>query len=193
MTKLNAFSRLLDRPKTETEDPDAYHWYAMRVFNGRVFRIRDEIESAGMETYMAMKTVDLMRDGALVYEQKQIVPSLLFVRTDLRWLLGFKHVHFSDILLYRSGKGGPPAPIPDSEMDMFMFVTSAGKGADVELLGNDFSCFKKGERVRVVEGIYKGAEGIVKRIRRDRKLLVAVNGVAVVAISNIPVQFLEKI
>ena len=47
--------------------------------------------------------------------------------------------------------------------------------------------------MRVIDGIYKGAEGIVKRIRRDRKLLVAVNGVAIVAISHIPMQFLEKI
>jgi len=48
-------------------------------------------------------------------------------------------------------------------------------------------------RVRVTDGIYKGAEGIVKRIKRDRKLLVAVEGVAVVAISNIPMACLEKI
>lgn len=168
-------------------------WYAMRVFNRRVFKVRDEIESSGRETYMAMKTVDRMRNGGLVYEEVQIVPSLLFVRTDPVWLAGFKQDHFSDILVYSDKPGGPLAPIPDSQMEMFMFVTSVNKGQDVELLGDDFTCFRTGERVRVIDGIYKGAEGIVKRIRRDRKLLVAVNGVAIVAISNIPMQFLEKI
>ena len=176
--------------KAKTEGP---HWYAMRVFNRRVFKVKDEIESSGRETYMAMKTVDRIRNGGLVYEEVQIVPSLLFVKTDPVWLTGFKQDHFSDILIYSDKPGGPPAPIPDSQMEMFMFVTSVNKGQDVELLGDDFTCFRTGERVKVIDGIYKGAEGIVKRIRRDRKLLVAVNGVAIVAISHIPMQFLEKI
>ena len=47
--------------------------------------------------------------------------------------------------------------------------------------------------MRVIDGIYKGAEGVVKRIRKDRKLLIAVTGVAVVAVSHIPQSYLEKI
>ncbi len=50
-----------------------------------------------------------------------------------------------------------------------------------------------GQKVRVINGIYKGAEGYIKRIKKDRKLIVAVSGVAVVAVSYIPQEFLEKI
>ena len=39
----------------------------------------------------------------------------------------------------------------------------------------------------------KGAEGYVKRIRHARKVLVAIKGVAVVALSNIHPQYLQKI
>lgn len=167
-------------------------WFAMRVFNKRIFRFKDEIDSAGMESYMAMQTVDRIKDGRLVYEEKQIVPSLLFVRTDSDWLMDFKRQHFSDIMLYGDRPGGAPVPIPDKQMDMFILVTSVNNGRGLEFIGQDTS-FLVGERVRVKEGIYKGAEGIVKRIRRDRKLLVAVEGVAVIAISHIPIQFLERI
>ena len=52
---------------------------------------------------------------------------------------------------------------------------------------------REGDVVRVTEGLYKGATGIVKRIRKDRKLLVAISGVAVVAISHIPMCYLEKV
>ena len=41
--------------------------------------------------------------------------------------------------------------------------------------------------------MYKGAEGYIKRIRKDRKLLVCVKGVAVVAIADIHAAKLEKV
>ena len=49
------------------------------------------------------------------------------------------------------------------------------------------------EHKLVTDGLYKGAEGYVKRIRHARKVLVAIQGVAVVALSNIHPQYLQKI
>lgn len=172
---------------------DGVSWFAMRVFNRQILKVKADLENAGMQTYMALKTVDRMRGGALVYEQVPIVPSLLFARTLPSRLVAYKQDHFTDVMLYSAVPGGAPEPIPDAQMDMFILVTSRGGGRDVEFLGEDRPVFRNGERVRVVDGIYKGAEGIVKRIRRDRKLLVAVEGVAVVAVSKIPFEFLERI
>ena len=45
----------------------------------------------------------------------------------------------------------------------------------------------------MTDGLYKGTEGYVKRVRHARKVLVAIKGVAVVALSNIPLDYLEKI
>jgi transcription antitermination factor NusG len=57
----------------------------------------------------------------------------------------------------------------------------------------DMPTYRKGQRVRVINGIYKGAEGYIKKIKSDRKLLVALNGVAVVAVSYIPSAYLESL
>ena len=43
------------------------------------------------------------------------------------------------------------------------------------------------------EGPLKGAEGYIKRIRRDRRLLVAIEGFVAVATSFIPPELLEKV
>ncbi len=169
-------------------DPDR-HWYAMRVFRGKVFSLRKEIDKAGYRTYMAMKTVDKVVDGRLTYETVQIVPSLLFVRCDLAWLKTFKSSHLGELMVYND-KPGTPAAIDDEEMKMFIFVTSAGGQVECVSSACDLT---RGDRVRVTDGIYKGAEGVIKRIKKDRKLLVAVNGVAIVAISQIPQEYLEKI
>jgi transcription antitermination factor NusG len=103
-------------------------------------------------------------------------------------------------MIYRCADSTEPAPIPEEEMRMFILVTSATDGSDVDLLGESLLGpdpkvfdFKPGEKVRVTEGPFKGAEGVIKRIKKDRKLLVAVQGVVVVAISNIPARFLERL
>ena len=171
---------------------DEAQWYAMRVFYNRIGRIKEELDGLGAQTYMALRTVDRIVDGKLVYEEVQLAPSLLFVRWTLPCLMAFKQRHFSDLMLYRDAAGSGPAPIRDEEMKLFIFVTSADRGRNVEYLGEHFD-FKVGERVRVTDGIYKGAEGVIKRIKKDRKLLVSVEGVAVVAVSHIPQQYLEKI
>ena len=87
---------------------------------------------------------------------------------------------------------GKPAPIRDREMESFIMVTSVSYDQDIEILEPKLQ-YAQGDLVRVTDGIYKGATGVVKRIKKDRKLLIAINGVAVVAISHIPMQYLEKV
>jgi transcription antitermination factor NusG len=47
--------------------------------------------------------------------------------------------------------------------------------------------------VRVTEGPLKGAEGYIRRIRKDRRLLVSIEGVVAVATSYIPMSQLMKV
>ena len=170
---------------------DEARWYALRVFKGRIFRVRQRIEEAGQKTYMAMRTVDRVEDGHLRYDEVQIVPSLVFVKCPLNWLKNFKNANPDDFMIYRDRGETEPTPIRDEEMSLFIFITSTDHGRDVQYYGDTMPA--EGERVRVTDGIYKGATGVVKRIKKDRKLLVAVEGVAVVAISHIPLSYLERI
>ena len=47
--------------------------------------------------------------------------------------------------------------------------------------------------MRVTGGIFKGAEGYIKRIRGDKRLIVCIEGIIAVATSYIPSVYLEKI
>ena len=98
------------------------------------------------------------------------------------------------VLLYTREKNGKkiPSAIPDREMEIFMLVTSAGK-AGLEYLGEDSPRFRKGEKVRVTGGQFKGAEGHICRIKGDRRLIVSIQGLCAVATSYIPQCYLEKI
>ena len=88
--------------------------------------------------------------------------------------------------------GKKPYPIPEKEMNIFMLVCSSGESG-LEYFGADDSFFRKGDRVKVVDGVFKGAEGYIRRIRGNRRLFVSIHGVCAVATSYIPQCFLRKI
>lgn len=181
--------------KASQSPTNSQAWYALRVFYNHILRVKEELEQRGHKTYMAVKTVHETREGRRMTRQIQLAPSLLFVRCTKDELLAFKQDHYNELMLYRCAESTAPAPIDEEEMRLFILVTSATDGQDVALLGTDKRSFdyRSGDRVRVIEGPFKGAEGVIKRIKKDRKLLVAVRGVIVVAVSHIPAAFIEKI
>ena len=67
------------------------------------------------------------------------------------------------------------------------------KDSGLEYLGDDDPKYHQGDRVRVIDGIFKGFEGHIKRIRHDRKLIVTIEGVAAFATGYIPPSMLEKV
>ena len=172
--------------------PEGLHWYALKVFYNRVIYLRS-LFPEDVETYTPMQTVEQYERGQLSYVEKQLIPSLLFVRCSEDWLVKFKHAHNADFMYYAEPDSSKPGAIPDSEMRSFILVTSADAGRGVKYFGADAPEYRTGDRVRVTGGIYAGAEGYIKRIKKDRKLIVSVTGVAVVAVSYIHPDFLEKI
>jgi transcription antitermination factor NusG len=140
-----------------------------------------------------------VQEGPVIYERKPLVTSLIFVRADdasihavdarlkeelqMGRMLGF---------IYKSADFKKWAVIPDSQMDSFRLLTQHG-GNGLSFFTNDLVQFMQGDKVRVIEGPLKGAEGYIKRIKKDRRLLVCVEGVIAVASSYIPERMLEKI
>lgn len=172
---------------------EALRWYALKVFYNRTAALREKITDPEVETYVPMQTIEKYDQSGLHYEEKPLVNSLMFIRCRESWLVSFKKVNPRDFMYYLSSDLKHPGAIDDEEMRMFMFVTSVDHGKNLRYFGEIDSTIKMGQRVRVIDGIYKGAEGYIKRIKKDRKLIVAVSGVAVVAVSYIPNEYLRII
>ena len=151
------------------------HWYAAKVKYNRTLPIREQL---------AMDRVN--------HFVPEIIGSLVFLQTTDEYLSRFEQDNFRRLWLYRDPLTRKPAPIPDREMEVFIFVCSAGKQG-LTYLGDDKPEYHQGDRVRVTDGPFKGAEGHIKRIKKDRRLVVSISGVAAVATTYIHPQFLETI
>ena len=171
---------------------DGRRWYALRVFRRRILAVKQEAEEAGCCTYMAMHYVDRL-DGRIVHDEVEMVPGLLFIRSTPEWIEAFKRAHFDGLMVYRDAKTGLAAPVDERQMEAFILLTSARGAQKVMLLENGAEQYAKGTRVRVIDGLLKGAEGVIRRIKKDRMFLVSIDGVAVVACTPMPPEFVEKI
>ncbi len=152
------------------------HWYALKIFYNR----------------LAPLVADLENDGTEYFAPSDVIPSLLFVRSEESYVMHFGEEHRQHAWVYRSlDNRRQPAAIDDHEMEVFRFVVTAGQHG-LTLLGDDKPEYHEGDRVVVTDGPFKGAEGHIKRIKRDRRLVVTIKGVVAVATTYIHPSLLRK-
>ena len=154
---------------------ETVRWYAIKVYYNRMKQLREQLAVDGIRFFIP-----------------SMVSSLLFVQASNDYLMQFEEGYRGRLWVYRDLLTGKPSAIPEREMEVFIFVCTAGQQG-LSYLGADKPEYHKGDRVRVTDGVFKGAEGYVKRIKKDRRLVVSIRGVVAVATSYIPPQFLEII
>ncbi|MBR6002688.1 MAG: transcriptional regulator [Bacteroidales bacterium] len=194
------------------------HWFALKVFYNKVFDVEDILDGRGLETFIPvtkeqLKGEEFFRvkrrlavpddsrndrkyivEGPYIFKRKTIVASLLFFRGTLQDALQVRADFEGRAMLYTTVDRKAPAIIPDSQMKMFRMVCESGMDGLEFFSDENIVNFKQGDRVRVtMEGPLKGVEGYIKRIKKDRRLLVAIEGFVAVATAFIPPKYLEKV
>lgn len=152
------------------------NWYALKVYYNRTQPL----------------VADLVDMGVDHFAPSDIIGSLLFVHCDEPTLARFLVSHRRQVWVYPQADSNRPAVIPDREMEVFRFVVTAGRQG-LELLGDDRPEYHEGDRVVVTGGPFRGAEGHIHRIKRDRRLVVAISGVVAVATTYIHPSLLRKV
>lgn len=178
------------------------NWYALKVFYNKTLHFKNLIEKDGIETYIALTTEVSKGKGRIQYQKKPVVSSLMFIKSTEEYLKSLRENHISQLTYYKTvsykSKTGyssvefVPAVIPDDQMKVFKQATSGGNGirylGDVKELN-----LKPGDRVKVTEGPFKGREGYLKRIKKDRKFVITIGNIAAFTIEGITYKMVEKV
>lgn len=148
-----------------------------------------------MTFYAPLVRIDRVNQhGKRVVTEKPLIPSLFFIQCTLQQVEEFDQLMGNLTRIYTHLHEGKiqPIAIPERQMEMFIQVSS-GDQEGLDYYGADAFNWKKGEKVRVTDGRFKGLEGEIKRIDGTKRLVVAVEGICCVATTYIPRCFLEKI
>ena len=173
-------------------------WFPMRVTYQREIKVKAELDRLGIESFVPMtyKVVDADTDNPC----RKFVPAirnLIFVRSTQETISHLKSSNeILEPLRYMIDKTAEEAhtimTLPDRQMQNFMRVASKSDDS-VMFLDDESVVGKEGKRVEIIGGAFEGVTGVIRRVKRCKRVVVEIEGVASVAIAFVPAGLLKEI
>lgn len=175
------------------------HWYALRTTYGREKKAYDFMTSHGIVAFMPTimrekevggkkKMVETSRIPNIffAYGTEDVIKSFVYDNYNLPFLrFYYKHTHVGA----RIEK--TPLIVPDAQIRTLQIISGQSPYANVLVIPDEIKKFMTGERVRVVEGMFKGVEGIVARFQGQQRVGIVIDGLFTAMTAYVPTAFLE--
>ena len=179
---------------------DPKMWFPMRVTYQREMKVKAELDRQGIENFVPMryKVVESQNDGDTEL-RRVLVPAinnLIFVRSTQEQLSELKRTNeVLEPLRYMMDRTASQEhaimTVADREMENFMRVASRTDDS-VMFLDDETVVGKEGKRVEIMGGAFEGVTGVIRRVKRCKRVVVEIEGVASVAIAYVPVTLLKE-
>ena len=171
-------------------------WFAMSAPYRRELIAKEYLERKEVECFVPMKETLVERRNGI--KRRQMVPAihnLIFVHTSKERIKILKQgVNFLQYHTRPQNGKNVPIIVPDVQMQQFITVTCA-KNESITYLRPEEVDIKKGTRVRVHGGAFDGTEGHFVKVqgKRSRRVVMLIEGIAAVALTEISTDFIEVI
>ena len=166
-------------------------WFAIRTRQD--FRAEEILGALCDEVFFPKETVKTVGKKKRL---RAAIPHVLFIRTSHQRALDLEKESRLGVntmvpfWIYRYPKDNRIQVIPDAAINLLRMLTT--EGDDRCTIFNKTN-FKPMDHVRVTEGIYKGYEGYVTRVKKNKHVVVRIEGVCLVLLPFIHPDLLEKL
>ncbi len=190
--ELGRDTRMCGDPKT---------WFPMRVTYQREMKVKAELDRLGIENFMPMRyKVVESQNGGDTELRRVLVPAisnLIFVRSTQERMSELKRRNeVLEPLRYMMDRTASQEhaimTVADGEMMNFMRVASRTDDS-VIFLDNEMIVGKEGKCVEIMGGAFEGVKGVIRRVKRCKRVVVEIEGAASVAIAYVPAGVLKVI
>ena len=192
----NEEGRCLKHDTTMCGDPKV--WFPMRVTYSRELKVKAELDRLDIENFVPM-TYKLI-DGDTDNPRRELVPAinnLIFVHSPQERI---SHLKSSNEVLHplryildqTTQKAHTIMTVADRQMENFMRVASRTDDS-VMFLDEETVVGKEGKRVEIMGGTFEGVTGVIRRVKRCKRVVVELEGIASVAIAFVPAVMLREI
>ena len=180
---------------------DPKSWFPMRVTYSREMKVKAELDRLGIECFVPMtyRIVESRKQGE-VESRRVLVPAinnLIFIRSTQEQISDLKRRNEQlEPLRYMMDHTADEAhtimTVPGRQMENFMRVASKTDDS-VMFLDENSIIGKEGMRVRIMGGPFEGVEGVIRRVKRCKRVCVEIEGIASVAIAYVPATLLREV
>ncbi|WP_294747092.1 UpxY family transcription antiterminator [uncultured Prevotella sp.] len=180
---------------------DPKMWFPMRVTYQREMKVKAELDRLGIENFVPMryKVVERHNNGDTEL-RRVLVPAinnLIFVRSTQERVSELKRTNevlepLRYMMDHTAAREHAIMTVADGEMENFMRVASRTDDS-VMFLDDETVLGKEGKRVEIMGGAFEGVTGVIRRVKRCKRVVVEIEGVASVAIAWVPAGMLKEI
>lgn len=127
---------------------------------------------------------------------KPLISRVLFVRTSRENILRLERESRKDfspvppLWIYRYPKDNEVQEIPQQSIELLRLIAADPSGECRIFTAEDF---KEKQKVKITDGIFKGYEGVVQRIKKNRHVVVRIEGICMVVLPFIDPAYLEPV
>lgn len=168
-------------------------WFAMRVTYRREMAVKETLEAASLSCFIPMRYCITTRGGRKRRELVPAVRSLVFVYstpTDIQRIKeGIPHLQY---IVDRRTK--TKIVVPEQQMQQFIAISGTHDDHLLYFRPDELN-LAKGTRVRIHGGQFDGYEGVFIKVKgaRDRRVVIALEGLLAVAMATIHPDLIEVI
>ena len=186
----------LGHDTTTCGDPKV--WFPMRVTYQREMKVKAELVRLGIESFVPMTYI--LVDEDTDNPCRKLVPAinnLIFVHSTQEKISHLKSSNktlepLRYIIDQTAQQPHTIMTVPDRQMQNFMRVASKSDDS-VMFLDDESVIGKEGKRVIITGGAFEGVTGVIRRVKRCKRVVVEIESVASVAIAFVPAGLLRKI
>ena len=152
-------------------------WFAMRVTYRREMKVKAEMDTLGIQTYVPMRRI-IQRGSRLKNALEPAIHNLIFIRTSEERVQALKKLRPYLQYMVRKTEGKTEKIIvPERQMDDFMKVCTVSPDF-VEITSAKDILLRPGQEVMVISGPLQGVRGFFQRAdgHRARRLIVTIPG-----------------
>ena len=176
-------------------------WFPMRVTYQREMKVKAELDRLEIENFIPMtyQFTESRKQGDTEL-RRELVPAinnLIFVHSTKERISELKVSNeLLEPLRYMidqtAGEAHTIMTVPDKQMENFMRVASVTDDTVMFLDGTTI-VGKEGKRVEIMGGPFEGVTGVIRRVKRCKRVVVELEGITCVAIAFVPVGLLKEI
>lgn len=160
-----------NKTKTMHEEQE---WFALKA-SQKEMQAANILEKAGIRVYAPQIKVDTTYRGKKKIVMRSLIPNTLFAYTSFRVLNTIKRYHPFITYSYKKMDGKfKILKIPTREMEQFI-DSSTKMQDDIAYFHPDELELKKGDRVRIVGGLFDGYEGTLLKAKGRAKRMFVIN------------------
>lgn len=181
-----------------TSGTNEKQWFVLRVTYQRELIAQEKLQAIGVDSFVPVKRIkDTDKRGKLVWKRVAALHNYIFVHSTREKIDCIKqeYIPWLRYVISPNRDGSTKIlTVPPKQMESFIAI-AGNEDERILYLNPDELHLTNGDRVRVTDGPFKGAEGILIKIenKREKRVVVKIDGVAAVATASISRTLIEKL